>query len=204
MRNLILTVSMLGLFGCASYLTQEILVFDGKLNGQKPISKTLLQKASKATLATWVYQEEKAGADLIAIGNANTETGNSSRACLKITTQGSVMVFARSHDKEPAEIYLESKDAGLIPQRKWTHVAAIIHYDEDRIQMFVDGVEIATKEQTFKFENNQTPNTPSHLAALGGEENGVAEILIGKMTNVIVSSNAYSKRDIERLFKDKP
>ncbi len=185
MRKLNLFVVCFLIAGC-SYIQKAPLEFTGKVGGQVPIAKDLAQNTEKLTMAVWVKPDEKVDADLIAIGNHNKESVTASRACLKINWDGRVTVYGRSYDEIPPEIYMSSKDAGHIIPGKWNHVAAIIHYDESRIEIFVNGKRIENEDKKFQFKNRKTPDTPSILASLGGEEDGSSQNLKGKLAHVVV------------------
>ena len=203
MRKLNLFVVCFLIAGC-SYIQKAPLEFTGKVGGQIPIAKDLAQNTEKLTMAVWVKPEEKIDADLIAIGNHNKDSDTVSRACLKINWDGRVTVYGRSYDEIPPEIYMSSKDAGHIIPGKWNHVAAIIHYDESRIEIFVNGKRIENEDKKFQFKNRKTPDTPSILASLGGEEDGSSQNLKGKLAHVVVRKKALSEQEIAKLYLDKP
>lgn len=203
MRKLNLFVVCFLIAGC-SYIQKAPLEFTGKVGGQVPIAKDLAQNTEKLTMAVWVKPDEKVDADLIAIGNHNKESVTASRACLKINWDGRVTVYGRSYDEIPPEIYMSSKDAGHIIPGKWNHVAAIIHYDESRIEIFVNGKRIENEDKKFQFKNRKTPDTPSILASLGGEEDGSSQNLKGKLAHVVVRKKAFSEQEIAKLYLDKP
>jgi hypothetical protein len=60
-----------------------------------------------------------------------------------------------------------------IQMNQWSHVVAIVHFDENRFQIFVNGKEIKTTwNKEVKFKSPKTPNTSPINIIIGSEDDG--------------------------------
>lgn len=160
----------------------------------------ILSHTKKVSLAAWIKPNRVQNVEIIAVGAANKTEMSTSRACLKINERNGLQVYARSTDAQDPRWYISTEKNNLFPSNTWTHIAAIIHFDNNKIEFFVNGNQVTTEKKLIKFAQSQTPITPSHLIAIGSEENNSGQNFSGLITHVVISNKVL---DIKKLYQDK-
>ncbi len=165
-------------------------------------SLDLLQATAGATLACWVRLDTLKDCAAISISVGGTPPQGSSRATLEFTPTGQIRGIGRSTDAEAGQIMLSA--ANEIAIGTWAHVACVIRYDTDAIELYKNGVRLTSAMGTIAFAATTTPNTPSANGALGSGDDGVGIFVDGRLDDVRVYRQALSAADIQRLAAPSP
>jgi hypothetical protein len=192
------------------YQYEGVKTFNGK--DQKVVIKdnksAELKNTNKASVAAWIYPTcTKCDHEIFAISTANKDKNlsSASRLALRTGKSGKLIVMARSIDEPTNAMIALSTPKNFIEMNKWSHVAAIVHYDENRFQMFINGEEIETTwNKEVKFQSARTPNTPPENIVIGSEDDSKSNFYEGKITHPLIIDKALSSSNIEKLFNDKP
>jgi len=167
-----------------------------------------LKDTNKASIAAWIYPTcTKCNHEIFAISTANKDPklSSASRFALRTGKSGKLIAMARSVDEPTNAMIALSTPEDNIQMNQWSHVVAIVHFDENRFQIFVNGKEIKTTwNKEVKFKSPKTPNTSPINIIIGSEDDGKNNFYEGKITHPIIIGNALSSSEIIKLYNDRP
>lgn len=159
----------------------------------------LLQNRSAASASLWVRTDDidyDGQQDLISFSiNGND---NNSRFSINFRDTGRAEVGGRASD---ADTWHYSRTAsGVITENKWHHIVGTVDYANNNINVYVDGVLLASGINGGIFDQSSTANTLSQRASLAASDSGIQEHLDGKLDDVRLYNRVLSATEVQQLY----
>jgi len=164
--------------------------FDGTGLIDLAVSLPVLQAVPALTLTSWFRAEPAAGERNIVSLAAEGAPSSTSRAWISVLNQREIRAGGRALAPE-APNYIETND-GAVTTSAWHHIAMVLRYAEQRIDVFVDGRARSTALLPIVFSAPLSSMQPCGVGAIGAEDNGSAGFFVGAIDELRVARVARS------------
>lgn len=183
----------------------EPMLFNGHSDfislGQK---QNILSNVRQATLAAWIKPTTLAGTqDIIAVSIGGANSGYTSRASLRLAEEGKLHAFGRTEDANNPAPEVRSREA-KVRKNIWQYLAALFYFDQNKIELYLNGKKLKTTALTSNFSQPTTPQTLSETITVGSEDNGSGFYFNGQLAQAEIWGHALSEQELLQLVRQQP
>ena len=146
----------------------------------------------------WVFVDPAAAAtdDLIAIGTGGVGLIDS-RATIRVTVgTTNFQVGGRSLDTDP----FITLNGGTLTTSVWTHIAGVLDYANDTLELYQDGVSVAFASAV-GFGSTSSDSTNPKNGHLAAQDDGSAGFFDGRLGDCRVYGRALTADEIQTIYQ---
>lgn len=174
------------------------ILFNGSTQSVVTSAGPVLRNIDHCTLMAWVKLVSLPSSTGF-IYQVEGSAGNASRASIGVTPTGLIEVRGRAPDSESFTTILS---VPAISTGVWTHIAAVIHYDSDTGDVFINGAAVSTTG-SFIFTNTFTDNTDSLRSSIGAGDNGAAFFLNAEIEDIRCYERELTANEINTIYSSR-
>lgn len=196
-------------FGGANTESPGFLVRGGSFDGTNDYvqigSTSMAQNASAITMMAWIKPDTISSVACtstdnvifgVSINNSGNCTTTSSRVSIELCASNNIRAVGRSSDAEAYSAV--STSSNPIQLSQWQHVAAVINFPADTIDIYVNGSLVQSGSAVFA--NSSTDNTSSACATVGSQDDASIDFFDGEIDEVALFKRALTAAEITNIY----
>ena len=160
----------------------------------------LLRDVSQASISAWVNFPDIDNGNFKYIMDISRGTDSSSRVEFKLNGENKFLVGMRVLDADPSMQFATSSNPVAYESNTWYNLVAVIDYENDDVDLFVNGVEHSiTSEPTFSATS--TSDTSPQQVAIGIDAGLSGFQIEGSIDELAIWNRSLSADEVLEIYK---